>query len=228
MINPIQRGIQTSVFLSYLASAELNTQDERLPALNELSKELGIGLSVLREQLEVARALGLVEVRPRTGIRRLPYSFFPAVQQSLSYAMQRSPLAFEAFADLRNHLEACYWDEAVHKLLDEDKRELQALVRRAWAKLRGDMVQIPHEDHRQLHLLIYRRLENPYVQGILEGYWDAYEAIGLNVYTDLSYLQDVWHYHQRMVDAIQSGNYSDGFQALVEHKDLLFHRPRSS
>jgi len=228
MINPIQRGIQTSVFLSYLASAELNTQDERLPALNELSKELGIGLSVLREQLEVARALGLVEVRPRTGIRRLPYSFFPAVQQSLSYAMHRSPLAFEAFADLRNHLEAGYWDEAVHKLLDEDKRELQALVRRAWAKLRGDMVQIPHEDHRQLHLLIYRRLENPYVQGILEGYWDAYEAIGLNVYTDLSYLQDVWHYHQRMIDAIQSGNYSDGFQALVEHKDLLFHRPRSS
>jgi len=227
MINPIQRGTQTSVFLSYLASAQLNTQDDRLPALNELSKELGIGLSVLREQLEVARALGLVEVRPRTGIRRLPYSFFPAVQQSLSYAMQRSPFAFEAFADLRNHLEACYWNEAVHKLLDEDKRELQSLVRRAWAKLSGEMVQIPHEDHRQLHLLIYRRLENPYVQGILEGYWDAYEAIGLNVYTDLSYLQDVWRYHQRMVDAIQSGNYSDGFQALVEHKDLLFHRPRA-
>ena len=228
MINPIPRGIQTSTFLSYLASAQLNTQDERLPALNELSKELGVGLSVLREQLEVARALGLVEVRPRTGIRRLPYSFFPAVQQSLSYAMQRSPMAFEAFADLRNHLEACYWDEAVHKLMDEDKLELQGLVKHAWAKLSGDMVQIPHEDHRQLHLLIYSRLENPYVQGILEGYWDAYEAIGLNVYTDLSYLQDVWRYHQRMVDAIQAGNYSDGFQALVEHKDLLFHRSRSS
>ena len=225
MINPLLRGTQTSQFLSYLASAQIADQEERLPALNDLSKELGVGLSVLREQLEVARALGLVEVRPRTGIRRLPYSFFPAVQQSLSYAIRRSPLAFEAFADLRNHLEACYWDEAVRKLLPEDKLELQALMRRAWAKLSSPMVQIPHEDHRNLHLLIYRRLENPYVIGILEAYWDAYEAIGLNVYTDLSYLQDVWRYHERMVNAICSGDYSDGLRALIEHKDLLFHRP---
>lgn len=228
MINPLLRGTQTSPFLSYLASAQIEEQEERLPALNELSKELGVGLSVLREQLEVARALGLVEVRPRTGIRRLPYSFFPAVQQSLSYAIRRSPLAFEAFADLRNHLEACYWDEAVRKLLPEDKMELQALMRRAWSKLSSPMVQIPHEDHRNLHLIIYRRLENPYVIGILEAYWDAYEAIGLNVYTDLSYLQDVWRYHERMVNAICSGNFSDGLQALIEHKDLLFHRPGAS
>ncbi len=225
MINPILRGSQNTTFMSYLASVDLDAQEERLPALIELSKELGVGLSVLREQLEVARALGLVEVRPRTGIRRLPYTFFPAVQQSLAYAIQRSPVAFEAFADLRNHLEASYWDEAVRLLQDEDKQELQELVQHALTKLSSQMVQIPHADHRRLHLLIYSRLGNPYVQGILEAYWDAYEAVGLNVYTELSYLQEVWRYHQRMVDAICAGNYADGYQALVEHKDLLFHRP---
>src|SRR5512139_2977896 len=124
-VNNMLRNPQTSQFLRYLARTDLSFQDEHLPALNDLSKELGIGISVLREQLEVARALGLVEVRPRTGIRRLPYSFFPAVQKSLSYAIERSQSHFEAFADLRNHLEACYWEEAVTALLPEHMIELK-------------------------------------------------------------------------------------------------------
>ena len=222
------RNSQTSLFLKYLATTDLSIQEERLPALNELSKELGISVSVLREQLEVARALGLVEVRPRTGIRRLPYSFFPAVQQSLSYAIDRSQSHFEAFADLRNHLETSYWNEAVRALLPEDLIEMQNLVQRAWHKIRGTPVQIPHAEHRQLHLLVYRRLNNPYVQGILEAYWDAYEAIGLNIYTDLEYLQEVWQYHQAMAEGICSGDFDKGYRALIEHNDLLYQRPTMS
>ena len=81
----------SSDFLKYLASYSEYNQDElgnvRLPSLSELSTELGISVASLREQVEVAKALGLVDVRPRTGIRRLPYSFLPAVLQSLSYAI---------------------------------------------------------------------------------------------------------------------------------------------
>ena len=44
---------------------------QRLPTINELQDEehLGVGVSKVREQLEVARALGLVEVRSKTGMR---------------------------------------------------------------------------------------------------------------------------------------------------------------
>lgn len=94
----------------------------------------------------------------------------------------------------------------------------------AWQKIGGMPVQIPHAEHRQLHLLVYRRLANPYVLGILEAYWDAYEAIGLNIYTDLEYLKEVWQYHQVMVDGICSGDFARGYKALIEHKDLLYHR----
>ena len=90
---------------------------------------------------------------------------------------------------------------------------------------RCSQVKIPHGEHRQLHLGIYRRLDNPFVLGILEAYWEAYEAVGLNVFADYDYLQHVWSYHQRMVDSIRAGNLPDGYQALVEHKDLLYHRP---
>jgi DNA-binding FadR family transcriptional regulator len=210
-----------SEFLQYLASYE-EADGQQLPALTELSRELGVSTASLREQLEVARALGLVEVRPRTGTKRLPYSFTPAVRRSLAYAMACDKQSFEAFADLRQHIEIAYWYEAVALLTVEDHEHLQSLVDRAWKKLRGNPIQIPHEEHRELHLGIYRHLNNPFVTGLLEAYWGAYEAVGFNFYTDLNYLEDVWRYHQKMVDGICTQDFDAGYKALNEHTDLLY------
>ena len=61
--------------------------DEKLPSLQDISKEIGISVGKLREQLEVARTLGIVSVRPHHGTIRLPYDFAPAVQASLSFGL---------------------------------------------------------------------------------------------------------------------------------------------
>lgn len=208
-----------SEFLSYLASHP--EAENKLPPLTELSQELGIGVAALREQLEVARALGLVEVKPRTGMRRKPYSFAPAVMQSLDYAIAMNKDHFVAFADLRQHIETAYWHKAVQMLTPEDHAELQSLVARAWEKLRGNPPEIPHPEHRELHLTIYRRLDNPFVTGLLQSYWDAYETVGLNFFTDYNYLTEVWKYHQQMVDAICANDIEAGYKALSEHTDLI-------
>jgi DNA-binding FadR family transcriptional regulator len=197
----------------------------QLPSINELSKELGISIARLREQLEVVKALGLVEIRPRTGIKIHPYSFQAAVWQSLSYAIHIDHKYFDMFADLRKHIELTFWEEAVSALTVEDKIELNGLISKAYQKLRGNPIIIPHEEHRELHLLIYKRLENPFVLGILESYWNAYEAIGLSVFADLDYLEEVWKYHREMVEAICNEDYVAGYQALSEHVDLLRIRP---
>jgi DNA-binding FadR family transcriptional regulator len=213
-----------SEFLRYLAAHE--EVEHGLPPLKKLSEELGVSLASLREQLEVARALGLVEVKPRLGTRRRSYSFTPAIRQSLGYALALNDGHFRKYSELRNHVEAAFWHEAVQKLTNEDKVELQNLIERAWEKLHGARVQVPHEEHRSLHLKIYSRLENPFVTGILEAYWDAYEAVGLNVFAgDYKYLEEVWQYHQKMVEAICNGAFEDGYQALIKHTDLLDHRP---
>lgn len=215
-----------SEFFHYLATcSEAQGEAARLPSLDKLSQKLHLSVASLREQLEVARALGLVEVRPRTGIRRLAYTFLPAVGHSLSYAMALDPAYFYQFAELRNHLEAAYWNEAVTLLTPEDHQALRDLIRCAWEKLRGPQVHIPHAEHRELHLTIFRRLENTFVQGLLEAYWDAYVAVGLNLYADYGYLQQVWTFHEQMVESICSGRFADGYQALVEHRDLLYHHP---
>lgn len=213
------RDRHLSEFLQYLASHEQTEQS--LPALTTLSQELGVSVASLREQLEVARALGLVEVKPRTGIRRQPYNFFPAVRQSLRYALALDKNNFIAFADLRRHIETAYWHEAVRLLTPEDHAALKSLAARAWEKLRGTPIEIPHTEHRELHLTIYRRLDNPFVIGLLQAYWDAYETVGLNFFTDYDYLTEVWTYHQKMVDSICSGKFDAGYKALTEHSDLI-------
>jgi DNA-binding FadR family transcriptional regulator len=216
-----------SKFTKFLAN---HKQDETqsLPPLSDLGKTLNISVASLREQLEVARALGLVDVRPRKGIRKLPYKFSPAVRLSLAYALTTDISYFEEFADLRKHIEEAYWYEAVAKLTDEDLTSLNSLIERASNKLNGNPIQIPHIEHRELHLAIYKRLNNKFVDGLLDAYWDAYETIGLNVYTGLTYLQEVWQYHRQMVEAICSKDFDLGYRLLLAHTDLIYHRPNNT
>ncbi len=214
-------------FLNYLAAngnGNGHPANDRVPSLTDLSKEQGVSITSLREQLEVAKALGLVEVRPRTGIRRLPYSFAPAVYESLAYAIACDRAHFDEFAQLRKEVEKAFWRQAVTKLTKADHAALQELIERAWAKLHDTPIHLPHEEHRQLHLTIFSRLENPFVVGILEAYWDAYEDVGLNRYEALDYLEEVWQYHRKMVEAIQSGEIETSYKLMVEHMDLIAHR----
>jgi len=217
---------QLSEFLQMLACD--SRDNERVPSLAELSKELGVSVASLREQLEVARALGFVEVRPKTGIRRLPFSFRPAVEQSLAYAVALDASYFALFGNFRRHVETAYWHEAVALLDERDRQDLRDLIVRAQEKLHRTPIQIPQQEHRELHTWIYRRLNNVFVMGILDSYWDLYEAVGLDVYTDLNYLQLVWTYHQKMVEAICSGDFEYGHKLLTEHMDLLNQRSKTS
>lgn len=212
-----------SDFLRYLLEQPYEP-GERLPSLQDISAEIGISVGKLREQLEVARAMGLVEARPRRGIIRTEYDFFPAVRLSLLVALAIDPRQFQAFSGLRIHLETAYWDEAVALLTDEDIRYLRQLVRQAQEKLNQPRIQIPSVEHRNLHLAIYRRLDNPFVLGLLEAYWDAYEAVELNTYADYQYLTEVWAYHERIVDALCAGDTVRGKQLLIEHMQLLDRR----
>jgi DNA-binding FadR family transcriptional regulator len=209
-----------SDFLDYIIRQGFKAGD-RLPSIEELSLELKISVGKLREQLEVARSLGIVEVRPRAGIRLAETNFLPAVRLGLLYALARDPSQFEAFGLLRNHIEASFWHEAVALLTPNDHLSLQALVAQAWAKLNGKPIQIPHSEHRQLHLTIFSRLVNPFVKGLLEAYWEAYEAVGLNLFTDYQFLCDVWTYHEKMVTALAQGDVDESYRLFVEHSGLL-------
>lgn len=209
-----------SAFLNYVVEQDV-LPGERLPTLAEMSDDIGISVGKLREQLEVARSLGLVSVRPRVGTQREPFNFLPAVRNSAFFGLATGEASFTQFSQVRRSLETALWTEAVVRLTEADKVRLQEIVEQAWEKLRGEPVHIPNREHRALHLTIYSRLENPFVQGILEAYWDIYESSELTRLASYEYWLNVWDYHERLVEAIVGEDYERGRELLVEHFRLL-------
>lgn len=214
----------SSELMDYLAKEKMPPAT-RLPAIQDLAGWLHISTGKLREQLEVARQLGLLEIQPKTGIHTSEFSFSRSIKPGLLFALAINPDLFYSFGILRNHVEAAFWNEAILMLQPEDKQKLERLMQEAWQKLRGYPIQIPHAEHRELHLTIFSRLDNIFVVGLLEAYWEAYEAVGLNVYADYSYLESVWNYHDEMVQAILRDDRPAAYQALIEHTGLLQNRP---
>jgi DNA-binding GntR family transcriptional regulator len=56
---------------------------------------------------------------------------------------------------------------------------------------------------------------------LLEAYWDAYEAVELNMYADYDYLTEVWGYHEGIADAIVQGEVDKAKALNEEHLKLL-------
>lgn len=216
-----------SDFLKYLAVHHVSP-GAHLPALNEIGNEMGVSVGKLREQLAVARGMGVVSVRPRLGIQREPFDFSQAVLPSLMFGMATGEAQFAQFSQLRRAVEVFFWDEAVVLLTADDKQHLRRLVAQAWVKLQGDPIHVPNDEHRQLHLAIFSRLDNPFVQGLLAAYWDAYEASELTRFVRYQYWVEVWTFHERIVEALCREEYDVGRQLLIEHFALLADRPNAA
>ncbi len=201
---------------------------DRLPTLSELKSEemLGLSTSKIREQLEVARALGFVEVRSKTGMRLKDYDFTPAVRLSLFFALAQDLRNFELFSEVRTHIEIAFWHEGCALLTEEDIQVMRDCLTQAQVKLQDSWIQIPNAEHREFHMRVFHRLNNPFVVGILEAYWDAYDAVELNRYADYAYLQRVWEYHGRILEGICAGDFDAALQAFIEHTQLLRYQPR--
>ena len=210
-------------FIDYLIEKQ-QAPEKSIPSIGAISKELGVSTACLREQMELARNLGLITAQPRKGIEILPYSFTPAVIKSLYYAIKTDRSYFEQFSDLRNHLERSYFIEAAKALTQKDLMDLANLTHTAQNKLQGSPIQLPHAEHRRYHLLIYKGLNNAFLNGLLEAYWDTYELVGLNVYMDLAYHESVWKYHENIIQNLQNADYEAAYQLLLEHMELIYQR----
>jgi DNA-binding FadR family transcriptional regulator len=132
---------------------------------------------------------------------------------------------FEQFSQLRQVVEAGFWNQAVVLLTPADKQHLLDLVAKAWDKLLGEPIHIPNSEHRDLHLTIFKRLDNPFVQGILSTYWDAYEASEWTRFARYKYWIEVWTYHEKIVNSLCNNDFELGRQLLVEHFSLLISIP---
>jgi DNA-binding FadR family transcriptional regulator len=217
-MNNIDSG---SDLLQYIIDRNLQPGDA-LPSIQELSENehLGVSTGKVREQLAVVRAMGLVEVRSRTGMRLKNFDFTPLVRLGLFFALARDANSFEEFSTLRTHIEVAFWHEACSTLTEDGKERMRECLNSARKKLHSHPIRIPMHEHRVFHITVFEQLKNPFVMGLLEAYWDAYEMVESNRYAAYDYLQNVWNFHERILDAICAGDFEAAKQAFIEHTQL--------
>lgn len=214
-----------SSLLDYLAEA--HRAQAPIPSIAELSHVLGISVASVREQLEVARTLGFVDVKTKVGIQKREFSFDQLLETGLRYGSKIQPGLADAFRDLRKHIEISYWYEAVPLLTSQNRDALQRIVSRALERISKKPPQIPGKEHQEFHMTIFSHLENPVAKSVLETFWKFNEEAERNLQADRFYLENVWNYHQRITDAIAARDYDLGYRWLVEHMDLVKQRKKT-
>lgn len=205
--------------LSYLAATA--REGKSIPSIAELGKDLGLSNSAVREQLEVARQLQLVEIKTKTGIQVSNFSITPAICLASKYGIEVNPELIWDLLSVRQHLELCYWQEAVVSLSKEDVNHLGKIVESALVKINRRPIVVPVDEHRNFHLSIYRPLKNAFLIGILEAYWELFHESEIRFYSDQESLEAVWDYHKKIYQAIASKQYQVGYQALITHFDIV-------
>jgi GntR family transcriptional repressor for pyruvate dehydrogenase complex len=221
------QGILPYSILQYIVDEELashNGQPVKLPPMEELAESLGVSRGNLREELVAVQAYGVVDMRPGDGTYVCPFDFYTAIRTLVLYGAACDWSNFDHFYKLRVQLEIGFWEEAVMNLTDVDKQDLRQILERAERKLNASPVEIPHREHRELHLALFRRLPNKFVKGLLQAYWDTYEAVGLHRYFDYSYYETIWACHKKMVEAVEAGALDEAKEAMTEHFVLLGNR----
>jgi len=225
------QGLLPYAVMQYIIEREQELEDKdqeiKLPRMEELADQLGVSRGKLREELIAAQAYGIVEMRPGDGTYVRSFDFYTPARTMVLYGVQRDHRSFDRFYQIRIQLEIGFWEQAVSALTAEDLDALERIVQQAQEKLEGDLIEIPHAEHREFHERLFGKIDNPYVQGLLSAYWDAYEAVGLNRYFEFDYYQHMWSSHQEMVGTIREGQYSQSRDILVDHFTLLHDRLES-
>jgi len=212
-----------SKLLQYIIERKKEGRDD-LPSIQEWSEQLGMSVPTLREQIEALKILGIIEARPRHGIHIKPIDFSAGLKQNAIIAASVDMKYFYQISELRDSLEQNWFISAAEQLAIEDVEQLEQYVIKAQAKLQGNPIRIPHQEHKELHLSIYQKIDNLFVMGILNTYWTVYEAVGMNLYTDLKYQTTVWDYHRNIVQEIKNKDFEKGQVLLSEHMKLIYKR----
>jgi DNA-binding FadR family transcriptional regulator len=214
-----------SDLLDYLAEAHQTKTP--IPSIPELSNQLGISVASVREQLEVARRLGFVDVKTKVGIQTREFCLNPLLELGIGYGAKVQPHLLDALRDLRKHIEISYWHETAPQLTSLEVQRLHNIVDDALIKISHEPKYMPAQEHREFHTQIFLHLDNAIAASILETFWNMTAETERVMVHDPVYLQNVWSYHRRIADALASRDFERGYQWLIEHMDLVKQRKKT-
>lgn len=179
----------------------------------ELSAELGVSRSALREALAVLEAFGVVVARQ--GARRTFGSFDSSVLMSeILQLLPPTTHDLRELLDVRRVLEVAFFPIAVADMPPRKIHELRQITNRMEAKAaRGiDFV----DEDALFHSAIYAHLGNKTLEGLLTSFWRMFEASSNETKTGRDLPASALS-HARIVDGLEAGDTALAVHQLNVH-----------
>jgi DNA-binding FadR family transcriptional regulator len=197
---------------------------ETIPNEADLSRELEVSRTVLREAIKVLASKGLVEVRPRTGTRVLPRTNWELIDPDVlhwQFVNGATEDLLREISEVRLAIEPAAAGLAAVKRDDEDLHELQLLLGAMTAAL-GDPARYVEADIR-FHGAILHATHNLLLSKLAATVREALVASRLVTVNVAGGPRTAAPAHAAVVEAIDAGDRSAAFGAMEKLVNATWH-----
>lgn len=171
---------------------------EKLPTEKEMTEQLGISRSVLRDALSVYEASGVIVSKQGSG----RYAQMPNIGRQIiniwSIFINEDPSLLLELQEIRSILEIYSLPEAINKITLEQLQELNFQV--SEMKRKVSLGQSFEDNDREFHKILFASTQNGLLEQLMSAFWDLSTNAKLYSYREDLYLQA--NQHQEILDAI--------------------------
>lgn len=171
---------------------------EKLPTEKEMTDQLGISRSVLRDALSMYEASGVIVSKQGSG----RYAQMPNIGRQIiniwSIFINEDPSLLLELQEIRSILEIYSLPEAINKISLEQLQELNFQVNEMKRKV--SLGQSFEDNDREFHKILFASTQNGLLEQLMSAFWDLSTNANIYTYREDLYLQA--NQHQEILDAI--------------------------
>ena len=186
----------------------------KLPSESELSNDLGVSRTAIREGLKSLEAVGMINAHHGKG-RFVGKFDSGAIADSLAISLTIDRPSLQDILEIRKALETGFLSQAASLLQEVDFAALERLVRRMNLKVKESTTFL--QEDMEFHRVLFSRLNNRVLLNILEMFWKLFGQVEEGTEHTLDQLTEAVDQHRVIVAALRKGNVSRAKDLLEVH-----------
>jgi DNA-binding FadR family transcriptional regulator len=186
----------------------------KLPSESELSSELGVSRTAIREGFKSLEAVGVINAHHGKG-RFVSKFDSTAIADNLAISLTLDRPSLQEVLEIRKALETGFLAQAASLLKEEDFEALERLVGRMNLKVKEPTTFL--QEDMEFHRILFRKLNNRVLLNILEIFWKLFGQVEEGTEHTLDQLTEAVNQHRVIVAALRKGKVSRAKDLLEVH-----------
>ena len=175
---------------------------------------MGISRLSLREGVKSLEAVGILEARQGEGLYVKAFTF-DSIFENLPYSFATDGKSLRDLLQVRTALEEGLVGMVVARTTPVQLGRLEELVGQMLAKSAAS--ELFESEDREFHRVLYAPLENPFLDRLVELFWEVFHRLNGNAAVSPWSLEQTALDHQAILSALRDGNAEQVTAAMHAH-----------